>query len=277
MTLSKSTHAHHNKQGERSLFTADIRNFGSGEHARYVVGAAGDDGLLDARCVPSDADRPDETDPDSFSSNPRSVALNLTSMFGESKVRLASHFLRTISQDTREKYSSWMDKNEKTLDSLTGLGVPLPDYVAAPIAYVLTAQWNTTINEIEIYGREDDVWIKLLDLWRKTQACGITLDYSESARLLFDLLMAELKIFEATLSEVSVGRMRYLLNIVDRFAIPFSKNKAEDLFFSIMGKTLVPMYDEFKKSHSATHRDTIIRLVQVARRMNFNTDSFPVL
>ena len=70
--------------------------------------------------------------------------------------------------------------------------------------------------------------------------------------------------------------MRYLLNIVDRFNIPFSKNKTEDLFFSILEKTLRPLYDEFKKTPNSEYRETIVRLVQFARRMNFNTDAYPV-
>jgi alpha-amylase/alpha-mannosidase (GH57 family) len=277
--VSLSKRAHKTDKGRCNLFAAHICNAGSGEQADFSLCLAKDDGRLDAWCVSGAAAMPEAgaQAPESFKAPQGSVALGLSSLFDESKVRLAGYFLGDISKDTREKYASWMDRNERSLDSLSALGVPLPAYVVAPIAYVLTAQWNTTINEIEIYGREDDVWTRLLDLWNKTRKYGITIDYAESARLLLELLVAELKIFEETLSEVSAERMRYLLNIVDRFAIPLSKNKTEDLFFSIMKTTLMPLYDEFKKSPESTHRDTVIRLVQFARRMNFNTDAFPVV
>jgi alpha-amylase/alpha-mannosidase (GH57 family) len=260
-----------------NLFAAEIRNFTSGEQAGFSLCMAEGDSEYAARSVPQGLPDFDALRPESYASNPESVALNLGSMFEESKVRLASGFLSEISKDTRERYASWMVRNERTLDSLTSLGIPLPGYVAAPIAYVITAQWNTTINEIEIYGREDAVWTRLLDLWKKSRTYGIRVDYAQSARLLLDLLIAELQIFEETLSEVSAERMRYLLNIVDRFEIPFSKNKTEDLFFSIMKSTLVPLYQEYKKIPTSAHLETVLRLIQFARRMNFNTDAFPVV
>jgi alpha-amylase/alpha-mannosidase (GH57 family) len=260
-------------------FNAAIDNLDSGEHGRFAVCLEREDGRLQGWCVPGDAaEGPafSAADPQSFKGHPECVALDLSRMFEESKVRLAGYFLAAMSKDTLEKYASWMERNEKNLDSLSSLGVPLPQFVAAPIAYVLTAQWNTAINEIEIYGREDEVYDKLLDLWKKTKKYNIALDFSESSRLLLDLLISELKIFAETLSQVSADRMRYLLNIVDRFNIPFSKNKTEDLFFSIIEKTLRPMYDEFKRHPTGKHGETVIRLIQFARRMNFNTDAFPV-
>jgi alpha-amylase/alpha-mannosidase (GH57 family) len=260
-------------------FDAAIDNLDSGELGRFAVCLEREDGRLHGWCVPGDAaESPafSAADPQTFKGHPESVALDLSRMFEESKVRLAGYFLTAMSKDTLEKYASWMERNETSLDSLSSLGVPLPQFVAAPIAYVLTAQWNTAINEIEIYGREDEVYDKLLDLWKKTKKYNIALDFSGSTRLLLDLLISELKIFAETLSQVSADRMRYLLNIVDRFNIPFSKSKTEDLFFSILEKTLRPMYDEFKRHPTGEHGETVIRLIQFARRMNFNTDAFPV-
>jgi alpha-amylase/alpha-mannosidase (GH57 family) len=279
VALSELGHAKKGEQGEPGMFLASINNIGSGEHARFAVCLARDDGQIRGWCLPGDiAEDASSGAPDTklFLSHPETTALDLSSMFEESKVRLAGHFMASMARDTRNKYESWMEQNEKILDSLSSLGVPLPPFVAAPIAYVLTAQWNSAINEIKIYGREDDVYNRLLGLWKKTRKYNIILDYTESARLLLDLLVSELNIFAETLSEVSSERMRYLLNIVDRFAIPFSKNKTEDLFFSILEKALKPMHDEFRRNPESGHRETIIRLVQFARRMNFNTDAFPV-
>ncbi len=279
VVLSKREHARGQSAGECKVSIASISNHCTGEDGRFAICLERNDGHIDGWCIPASiAEAPgfNEQHPESFAAHPESVALDLSRLFEESKVRLAGYFLHRMAKDTQDKYALWMERNEKSLDSLSSLGVPLPLFVAAPIAYVLTAQWNSTINEIEIYGREDDVWTRLLTLWKKTQKYNITLDYTETTRLLLDLLISELKIFAETLSEISSERMRYLLNIVDRFNIPFSKNKTEDLFFSILEKTLRPLYDEFKKTPNSEYRETIVRLVQFARRMNFNTDAYPV-
>jgi hypothetical protein len=208
--------------------------------------------------------------------HPEAIALDLSCVFEESKVRLSHYFLDAMSKDTENQYALWMEHHVRSLDSLAALGVPLPPFVAAPIAYVLTRQWNTAINEIEIYGREDAVFDRLLGLWSLSKKYGITLDFAESARLILDLLTAELKIFSETLSIVSSDRMRLLLNIVDRFSVPFAKNKVEDLFHAILKTAIRPMYDTFKTAPDNAQKEQVIRLLQFARRMNFNTDDFPV-
>jgi len=278
VALSKWEKPHSEDRRGCDFYSAEINNLENGERGRYAVCIQREDGRLNGWCVPGDAAGAsfDAADPKSYIDHPECVTLDLSRMFEESKGWLAGHFLAAMARDTREKYASWMERNERSLDSLSSLGVPLPPFIAAPIAYVLTAQWNTTINEIEIYGREDEIFNRLLDLWKKTKKYSITIDYTESTRLLLDLLVSELKIFAETLSQVSADRMRYLLNIVDRFGIPFSKNKTEDLFFSILEQSLRPLYEALKKNPDDENRETVIRLIQFARRMNFNTDSFPV-
>ena len=279
VALLKREHAQAQSGGEYDVSITAISNHDTGEHGRFAICLARSDGQIHGWCVPADVlETPgfNAQNAESFATHPESVALDLSYLFEESKVRLSGYLLLGMYKDTQEKYASWMERNEESLNSLSSLGVLLPPFVVAPIAYVLTSRWNSIINGLEVYGREDDVWTKLLDLWTKTQKYNITLDYSESARLLLDLLVSELKIFTDTLSEVSMERIRYFLNIVDRFTIPFSKNKTEDMFFSTIEKTLVPLYDEFKKKPDSEHRHTIVRLLQFARRMNFNTDAFPV-
>jgi alpha-amylase/alpha-mannosidase (GH57 family) len=261
------------------LSRAAIENHESGEQADFSVLACSEDGKIRAYAAPSDSPAqagPHPLTAEGFMRRPDAVPLDLSVIFEEFKVLLAGYFLSAMSKDTQEKYALWMERNETSLESLSGLNVALPSFVAAPIAYVLTAQWNTAINEIEIYGREDEVYDRLLDLWKKTRKYRIALDFTESTRLLQELLFAEVRIFSETLSLVSCDRMRYLLTVVDRFSIPFSKNKIEDIFHSVLKNTIRPMYDQFWHGPDGEQKETVIRLINFARRMNFNTDEFPI-
>ena len=261
------------------LYSSMVVNHESGEEAGFSVLVLRDDGLIRAWAIAADGAAQAASEPktaESVLQRPDAVPLDLSDIFEEFKVLLAGYFLSAMSRDTREKYALWMERNEESLASLSSLNVALPSFVAAPIAYVLTAQWNTAINELEIYGREDDVYARLLDLWKKTRRYRIALDFTESTRLLQDLLFAEVQIFSETLSFASCERMRYLLNIVDRFSIPFSKNKIEDIFHSTLRNTIRPMYSQFKKDPDSAQKETVLRLINFARRMNFNTDEFPV-
>ena len=261
------------------IYNASVRNERNGETADMDVLVSRDDGRIRAWCLRREhASAPgfDAARPESYRDNSHAIALDLSCVFEESKVRLSHYFLDAMSKDTENKYALWMEHHVKSLDSLAALGVPLPPFVAAPIAYVLTRQWNAAINEIEIYGREDAVYGRLLNLWTMAKKYGITLDYTKSAQLILDLLTAELKIFGETLSIVSSERMRLLLNIVDRFSVPFAKNKIEDLFHAILKKAIRPMYDSFKTAPDNAERDQVVKLLHFARRMNFNTDDFPV-
>ena len=92
------------------------------------------------------------------------------------------------------------------------------------------------------------------------------------------LLGAELTIFSATLSIASCERMKYLLNVVDKFNIPIAKNKIEDGFHSVLIGAIRALYEEHTKATRSDpqRRENIVRLLSFARRMNFNTDEFPM-
>jgi hypothetical protein len=268
------------KDGSFAAYNVSVRNEKNGEAADLVMLVSRDDGQIRAWSLRRDqcaAPGFDASQPQSYLNHPDVISLDLSSVFEESKVRLSRYFIASMSRDTEERYSLLMKDHTKSLDSLAALGIPLPPFIAAPVAYVLMRQWNTAINEIEIYGREEAVFNRLLALWDLSKKYCIALDYTESSLLILDLLTAELKLFGETLSAVSSERMRFLLNIVDRFSIPFAKNKCEDLFHSIMKTVIRPMYDSFKSAPpDSAAKEQIVPLLQFARRMNFNTDDFPI-
>lgn len=265
----------------RRLHNASVRNERNGEAETMAVLVSRDDGQIRAWCLrqqvlPAATAGIDAAFLESYRNHPDAVALDLSCIFEESKVRLSRYFLDAMSRDTEQRYEMLMKHHVHSLDSLAALGVPLPPFIAAPIAYVLTRQWNTALNEIEIYGRENAVLDRLVSLWTMSKKYGIALDFTTSSVLILDLLTAELNLFSETLSSVSSERMVFLLDLVDRFSIPFAKNKCEDLFHSILKTAIRPMYDSFTTSPDGATKDHIVSLLQFARRMNFNTGDFPV-
>lgn len=217
-------------------------------------------------------------DPMEWMQHKNALRMDLASIFEESKAFVAKHFLEQLAKDTHHNYLEWMDRNEKIIASMCGLNYPIPEYVVAPVAYVISGEWNKAVNGLEVYGEEDAVFTTLLLLWRKARKYNITIDLSESRRLLEMLLGAELTIFSATLSIASCERMKYLLNVVDKFNIPIAKNKIEDGFHSVLIGAIRALYEEHTKATRSDpqRRENIVRLLSFARRMNFNTDEFPM-
>ena len=132
--------------------------------------------------------------------HPQVADMDLSSIFEESKALLVKHFLEQLSKDTRQRYTAWMDRNEKIIASLCSLNFSIPDYVVAPIAYLLCDEWNVTVNALEVYGEEDVVFNRLLELKKKAEKYGVKIDFAESSVLLEQLLSAELTLFAASLS-----------------------------------------------------------------------------
>jgi hypothetical protein len=127
-------------------------------------------------------------------------------------------------------------------------------------------------------GGEEAVFSALLSIWQKARKFGITLDYTKSKVILQTFLMEELAGLTGRISVASCDRIRYLLNTIDRFEIGVPKNKIEDLFHAILHDTIKKTYEDYKQNVTPTseQKQLIIQLISLARRMNFNTDDFPI-
>jgi alpha-amylase/alpha-mannosidase (GH57 family) len=250
---------------ERAMFYVMLHQNKEAEISGWVLPA---DAVLDPSATLSG--------PESWSAHKDALCLDLSKIFEEHKALAAKHFLDQLAKDTHHKYLAWMDRNEKIIASLCGLNFPIPEYVVAPITYVISGEWNKAVNGLEVYGQEDAVYNRLLSLWKKALKYNISIDLSESRRLLELLLSAELTIFAASLSFAACERMRYLMNIVDKFNIPIAKNKIEDGFHAILTGAVRMLYEDYKKNPAPDPKDRekLINLLNFARRMNFNTDDF---
>jgi len=203
-------------------------------------------------------------------------ALDLSVIFEESKHILRQHFLDRLAQDTHHKYLAWFDTNEKLITSLYTLADSVPDYVAAPINYVINWEWNAVLQGLVPSGREDAVFSRLTVVWNRVRRFKLAVDFTSSKVFLEDLLGKELTAFSATMSFSACRRIEYLLDIVDKFGIPVAKNKFEDALYSLLMDTIGKAYVVWKSGNPPQEKDRehLIRLIDFARRMNFSTDEF---
>jgi hypothetical protein len=136
---------------------------------------------------------------------------------------------------------------------------------------------------MKIQGAEDEVFTELLELTRLARQFAIKIDTKESASVLEALLVVEITNLSIELTTERCDRVRYLLNIVDRFKIPVSKHRFEDIFHPILYDKVTQLHSEVMKgakkndaSQKSSNRELLIQLISFARRMNFNTDAFQI-
>jgi len=212
-----------------------------------------------------------------------SAALSLTLMdiFQTSRENMADYIHQNIFKDTYTKYSAWMQKNEKELDFLSRLNFPLPLYCMAPLTFVYNQQWNNLVRQLEHRGNEGETAAGLRELSGMLEQFKIAIDLKEGAALLERIIIMELSALSTGLSAETCARIEYLLNIVDRFKIPVSKNKMEDAFAPIAAGPVKELNDEIARLSAAPggavglaeKRSLLMALVNFSRRMNFNTDA----
>ena len=198
--------------------------------------------------------------------------------FVSSQHELTNFLLHKITKDTDARFSIWMKKNEKELALLSGLSSLIPEYCKAPLSFVYQEQWNRLMARLETCGNEDAIFAELLELTRTVQRFGIPLKLEGSAVILEKLLILELNNLAKNLKEKHCDRIRFFLNLVDRFSIPVYKHKLEDIFNPILNSSIHNLYLKVKENEGGAvrieDRELLLKLLSFARRMNFNTDAF---
>jgi hypothetical protein len=212
-------------------------------------------------------------------------SLTLMDIFQTSRENMADYIHQNIFKDTFAKYSAWMQKNEQELDFLSRLNFPLPLYCMAPLTFVYHQQWKHLVSQLEQRGDEGKVAEKLRDLSGIQEQFKISIDLKEGAVLLERFIIMELSVLSTRLSAETCARIEYLLNIIDQFKIPVSKNKMEDAFAPIAAGPVKTLRDDIARMNAAAgespghereladKRVLLLTLVNFARRMNFNTDA----
>ena len=225
-------------------------------------------------------------EPEDWMKHPGMLSLTLTDIFQASRENMVEYIHQNIFKDTYFRFSAWMQKNEQELDFLSRLNFPLAQYCMAPLSFVYNQQWNHLIRRLEQRGDEEEISAKLRDLYALQDQFKITFDLKEGAGLIERIIIMELSALSIRLDTETCDRIRYLLNIVDRFNIPVLKHKMEDVFCPILNGPILDLYKEVKRlaaleSRSSSEQRTLeykeilaAELVNFARRMNFNIAHF---
>jgi hypothetical protein len=188
---------------------------------------------------------------------------------------LSAFFLDRMAKDTDSRFYGWMDQNEQNLNVLTRLNYPLPPYCSTPVGYVLQNRWNAQVQKLEKWGSEEGVSKELEGVIHEGKLYGAAIDMKQNALLLQNLIIKGLEMLQQRPSAKVCDRLKYLLNIVDRFGVPVSKSKLEDIFYPVYDGALKEYYAKYTSGNcSNEERELLGQLVSFARRMNFNTDCY---
>lgn len=204
-------------------------------------------------------------------------------LFSTSRRDLEDYLLKKIANDTGMRFGLWMKKNLSEINLLAFLNSSLPSYCAAPLSFVINRQWDSLVTSFKDRGDDDGLFTDLLDLYRRASEYGVTIEVKNSAVFLERILFSELQNLVQNVDGEKCDRVRFLLNIVDRFEIPVSKNKLEDLFMPFLKTRVAVLYDEYcisvnddgaEDESMRENKFLLLKLISFARRMNFNTDNF---
>lgn len=219
---------------------------------------------------------------DDWIGNKASKHFTSADTFITSKKQMTEYFLTKIMRDTDSRFEAWYKNNERALDALSRIGSPLPSYCIGPIAFVFKEQWDRLIIELGKNGVQNDIFSALTDLSDLAKQYGVVIDLSQCSRVLENFLVAEFQRLSEILDPEICDRIRFLMNVVDRFSIPVSKNKLEDIFLPVLKGKVKLLYDRTMATPSEKvellidKKDLLLRLLSFARRMNFATDSFHI-
>ncbi len=245
------------KQGLLSFhgYMASLENILTGEQSRdSVLISHRDKAVVQGWVIPGEAgpgaagEAPSvHGKPEAWINHPRAGTFTLTDIFRTSRENMAEYVHRNIFNDTFEKYSAWMHKNEQELDFLARLDFPLPLYCMAPLDFVYNQQWNRYIRRLERRGGEEEIAAGLKELYAQIDRFKIALDLKESATLIERTIIRELAALAASPASAICKRIGLLLDIVDRYAMPVSKHTLEDSFSPIMAGPLKLLNEEVRK------------------------------
>lgn len=214
----------------------------------------------------------------SISKDPECIHYNISDIFPTLKECLIEVIKHRIYQHSYKKYEEWFSANEHNLLLLNSIKDNLDETFISSVKFVLQNRWDHIILEkLPIKEQEENCFKELLEISKKASYFNIKIDLSFSASLCEKLLLEEFSLLSQDLNTEKCDRIRYIMNIVDRFGIPVSKNKLEDIFFDILNTHIRPLYIKAKERSAEVgenQKENLIKLLSFARRMNFSTDEF---
>ncbi len=268
----------------QGLFFVEVENKPHGERSRWLVVTE-----IEPPKEPSGLALPwnDRFEKDRIAlqeieSNSQTGRYTLSDLFLSIRNDIADFYLEKIRKKTTPLFSKWTQSNEPDIKVLQSFYPSIPEYYRAPILFMFQQRWDALFSRLGIQGSEDDCVKEMAYLQKELDYYKMSIDTENSAAVCEKLLVEELEDLAVELNEKKCERIRYLLNIVDRFSLPVSKHRLEDIFFPILtGKVRSLYYEvinmaEKKESIYNEKMELLIKLLSFARRMNFSTEDFPL-
>lgn len=204
-------------------------------------------------------------------------------LFPTLRQKLSAIYQSKLSHDSLKHYTSWYTRNRKNLALLQGIAPPLPNHFAAPLSFLLQHRWDSLFDSLAVPGTEEEVIAELVQIKVQIELYSLECDPTYSTQCCEQYLVEELSRLRSDLHTEHCDRITNLLNIVDRFSLPVSKNHLEDRFYEIFTGPVQKLYDETIRSRPQNIREIdsdkyelLIKFLNFAHRMNFNTDRFPL-
>jgi hypothetical protein len=228
--------------------------------------------VLPAKSMP-----PGSGKPDAWTSHPDAKMFTLADLFYSSRSDLSDFFLDRMAKDTDARFMGWMEQNEHNLNVLTRLNYPVPDYCSSPVGYVLQNRWDAQIKKLEHWGSEEHVAAELTDIDGLGELYAAPIDKKRNANTLQTVIMRAVEMLQQRPSAKVCDRLRGLMNIVDKFAVPVSKSNLEDFFYPVHEVVMNDIYTKYKSGGcNDEEKELLKQLIGLAGRMNFNTDRYAI-
>lgn len=226
--------------------------------------------------APEDLGRPLVFNRRRFLRDPEVKRLLVSDLFDESRATLSQALQARLTPTMVRAVATVHKVHGGDIETLAALGHSLNTFVEAPMRAALTMRFNRTMAGLKsAHAPLDQIFGRLLTVYEQSRRLNIAIDFGFTRELLERLLARQLDTFSSTLAIGQCDRMRYLLNIVDRFKIPIRKNHLEDRFHSILQGPIKELHKRtLAGTTSGETREILIRIIGFARRMNFNTDAF---
>jgi hypothetical protein len=260
-------------------FRIEASNTRTGEEAGFALMLAHGSGAgVAAYVLPETGKGDTKLTPASWTEHAGALTLQMTDLFLTSRSTLSQYYHKLVDRRTLAMFTDWLHHHLPILQTLSILDNRLHIHFGAPVQYIYTSQWDKIIAGLAEPGHEKPVLEKLAAIYTKIKDLSVRIDYSFSTSFLETHLHQAMEAFRKSFDAKSCDRAWVLLDVVDRFAVPIGKNRLEDMFHTILTETIRPMYQAFNQ---ATHKDELtkailIRSLGLARRMNFNIDTFPM-
>ncbi len=232
----------------------------------------------------NDTDDPATITPLLIQNHPQAQLFTLADVFSSLRQDLATIYLQKIARRSDKRFASWLQSNEEDLTLLQSFYPAIPDFFHAPLLFILQQKWHAVFSKLETPGEEQSCVAELAALQKRLDHFKKSIDLKQSAACCEKLLTGELEKLTESLNIDRCDRIRYLLNIVDRFSLPVSKHRLEDIFYPILTGAVTDLYheavsneDDKNKIKDRDKRELLIKLLNFARRMNFSIEKFNLL